>query len=185
MNAKTNQVQFQNDGISIEVDNSASPLIYPFKKSIKAKKLFVKAEFIGGLPKMQDNITQGMGKYDDFILRMGLIYQGDDRLNWLQRQFAPTWLVEMEKLLPDSMGIKEVRFYTTCLQERVLNKPRRHMLHSKLIEECVTLVKQPGDFSLVKELNTETPVIGLWIASDADEMGHKFRLKIKEIKIEY
>lgn len=183
MNAQPNQVTFDKTGMNIKVNNSASPILYPFKEAHLIKKIELKAKFIGSLPKMNDKVRQGNGNYDDFILRFGLIYQGNDRLNWIQRQLAPTWLVDMEKLLPKAMGIKEVHFYTTCLQEKLLNKTRRHMLHDKFVEECILHLKEPGDFQIIKEITSPKAVIGLWVASDADEMGNQFTLQIQEIKL--
>ena len=180
-----NSVQWQSDQIRIEVDQTASPLLYTLKNEVLVKTLNVKAQILAPFPKIPTNRAQGQRNADDYILRFGLIVKGDDRLSWLQRRLAPSWLVEMEKQLPEKWGIEKVMFFTTCRQKKLLNQERSHFLSSKFAEKCVTFLEREGAFEIDVALGNPENVIGLWIGSDGDDLKSKFQLILEKIQLNY
>ena len=184
-NIPANQVSHQKQSLSIEVSKSASPLLYIFPKEKSVTKISISAIANGTLPRFPKIAIQGSKAYDDFTLRLGLIIKGESRLNWLQRQMAPSWVTNMEKLLPDNKGIKKVLFFTTCQQQNLFHKKRTHFLNSRFEEECVKLIAQPGDISFAKKLEKPLQVLGLWIGSDGDQTSSQFQVQINKIQINY
>jgi hypothetical protein len=182
-NVAPNKVEFQDKQLKISVNNSASPLLYALKKPLWLESFLVKAKIEGDFPELKCSGVQGFKKCDDFILRFGLIVQGEKRLNWIQRQLAPEWLVEMEKQVPKAMGIEKVRFYSTCRQKKRLNEIRKHYMSSKFEEECITFLEGSKEFQLQKKLAQPVKVIGLWVGSDGDDLNESFELKIEAIQL--
>ncbi len=182
---KPNQVAFTEKAVTLTVDNSASPLLFNLPETLNTTSIRVSASLQGALRPIPQGSQQGEKKFDDFVLRVGLILKGDERLSWLQRRVAPNWLIEMENQLPAGVGIDKVLFYTTCRQKPLLNKKRSHFLSSKLEEKCVTLIDGPGDFEISVDLNVPEKVVGLWLASDGDDLKQKFQLQINKIEINY
>lgn len=189
-----NKVSFSKSSLDISVDQSASPLIYVFKKPVNLKSLQVQFN-VKGFPKsLPRNVTQGFKGSDDFLLRVGLIYRGKKRMNWLQRQLAPSWLVGMEKLLPEGMGVDKVHFISTCRDPKILNKLKKHFLDSTMMAECTSFVEDRNNPLIAEKLNGksieifksfEAPpeVLGLWIASDGDDLKSRFQIQITKLKI--
>ncbi len=183
-NIKPNSVTFSKAALRIQVNQSASPLLYSLSET-EVESIKVKAKVNETLKPLPKTAIQGEKGFDDFILRFGLIVKGDERLSWLQRRIAPNWLIEMEKQLPSDVGIKKVLFFTTCRQKAQLNKQRSHFLSSVLQETCVTLVESKGPFVIDVVLPAAENVVGLWLASDGDDLANRFTLEIEEILLNY
>ena len=184
-NIAPNVISHSSSGLKISVNQSASPLIFVFPKALSPQSLEIDAVFNGDLKIIPPNKSQGFKEHDDFLLRVGIIIEGRDRLNWFQRQLAPSWLADMEKMLPNNKGIDKVYFLTSCRQKKLLNKVRRHVLNTKLVEECVAYIKQNGSFKLKKSWSNSPKILGLWISSDGDDSQSRFEILIEKIKINY
>ncbi len=182
---KPNKVTFSEEAVTLMVNHSASPLLYNLPETLDTTSVQVKATLKDSLQPLPQGAQQGEKNYDDFILRVGLILKGDDRLSWLQRRVAPAWLIEMEKQLPEDIGIDKVLFYTTCRQKQLVNKKRNHFLSSKLEEKCVTLLDGTGEFEISVNLEKPKKVVGIWLASDGDDLKQKFQLQIHKIELNY
>jgi hypothetical protein len=178
-----NEVHYSKDKVKIKVQNSASPLIYPFDEPKKVAGLSVEAELLGTLPRLPQGKAQGLKETDDYVLRIGLILKGDSKLNWMQRQIAPSWLVEMERLVPEPYGIKHVEFFTTCLNSNRKGKRQAHYMNEKLQETCVTPLTNSGKFKIEKDFSESFEVLGLWVAADADQLKNQFEVVIHKIEL--
>lgn len=179
-----NQVSHQGNQMRISVRQSASPLLHRFDAPTQVTGFKIKAKVSGQLPDLKADI-QGRPQTDDFILRFGLIVKGRSKLNWFQRQFAPGWLVKMEKLLPNSYGIKEVMFFTTCQHQIIYQQLREHALDPSLKETCVKLIKETGSFEIDHQLEKPLEVVGLWIGADGDQTKAEFDLNLEKVEINY
>lgn len=182
---KSNTVIWEQKQLKISVDQSSSPLVYSLPEPISLTEVLIKADYHGSFQKIPTNKTQGKRGADDFVLRFGLIFKGQNRLNWLQRQMAPDWLLAMEKQLPKNLGIKKVLFISTCQQQKLVGQKHSHFFNSLLEQECVTKLDKPGEFQLQKKFPSAQEIIGFWIASDGDDLKSKFELTIKSIEVNY
>ena len=179
----TNKLHHSEKSMTISVNESASPIVHQFKTPQKITGFKVRASLKTPLAKIPDGKTQGQSNADDFILRFGLIAKGNTKLGWIERQMAPAWLLEMEKMAPQGMGVESVYFYSTCRDQRLFKKPRQNPMHSSLKEECLAFLTAKGAFVLQKQLDTPIEAIGLWIAADGDNLKQSFELEIQEIQL--
>lgn len=177
--------ELNNNELNISVNKSASPLIYKMKAPVKVKSFKVSGFFKGALPQLPQGKTQGSKGADDFVLRLGFIVKGKQKLTWLQRLVAPSWLKKMERLLPDNHGIKEVLFFTTCQQASLLNKKRNHYLDPTLKETCILQIEKEGPIQMSHQLKNTQEILGLWISTDGDDSLAHFQLNIHSIELNY
>ena len=184
-NIKNNRIQHTQEALEIHVDQSASPLIYPFDRPIVVHGFSLEADLIGSPPKIPKDKQQGEKGFDDFVLRLGFIIKGENRLSFAQRWLAPQWLVDMEALLSNGMGIKEISFMTTCLQKANLGKKRQHSFNKKLKEHCIFHLEKEGPFQLNHNFKKPLTSLGLWISSDGDDTKSRFQLRIKSLNIHH
>ena len=179
-----NHVTFSDNGLSIKVDKSASPLIYPLTKDpILVEKVSI-AGHVDKLVSIKNPDQQGQKGFDDFNLRFGLVLLGSKRLSWLKRQLASKWIVEMHNLAPKNQGINHIDFLNAVLSPNRLNSVRTHPLSEHLKERNVWLMDKPGAFSYSHTFSNPQHTIALWISVDGDDTKSSFTLNIKQIKLE-
>ena len=178
-----NTVDFANNILTIKVHHSASPLIYNItKKTIPITNLSIKGH-INKLIYFSDPNKQGEKKLDDFSLRFGLVLLGNKTLNWLEKQFAPAWVIEMHKLAPNTQGISYIHFLNTVNSPTLLNKKRTHPLSKYIKEHYTWLINKTGDFLYTYRFQKPLPTTGLWISTDGDDTKSQFTLTIYSIVI--
>ena len=179
-----NQVTFSDNGLSIKVDKSASPLIYPLTED---PVLIEKVSIVGHVDKLvsiKNPDQQGQKGFDDFNLRFGLVLLGSSRLNWLKRRLASKWIVEMHNLAPKNQGIDHIDFLNAVLSSNRLNSVRTHPLSEYFKERNVWLMDKPGAFSYSHTFSNPRHTIALWISVDGDDTKSSFTLNIKHIQLE-
>lgn len=174
----SNKVSFENKSMTIKVEKSASPIIYKLNMPISAKALMVKGEIIGKLN--FDKKIQGEEKADDFAVRVGLVIEGDRRLNLFQKIAAPKWVKQLYGLSSDDTGIDKINFYN--ISQQSLNwSVREHPLSSLLHEDIVQSIKT-GQFSFTRTLNKEERIIAIWLSSDGDDTGSSYSVRFDKIE---
>ena len=177
-----NQVTFSENGLSIKVDKSASPLIYPLTDN---PFLIKKVSIVGDTDKLvsiKNPDQQGEKGFDDFNLRFGLVLIGSNRLNWFRRKIAAKWVIEMYNLAPKNQGIDHVEFLNAVLSPNRLNIVRSQFKYLK--ERNVWLMNKPGAFSHSHTFSNPRHTVALWIAVDGDDTQSSFTLNIKQILLE-
>lgn len=178
-----NTVQFSKDHILIKVKNSASPLIYPMTNNpLSLTGIAIEGQ-IDRLIHITTPDQQGKDGLDDFILRMGLVLIGHNRLNWLKRQIAPKWIIKMHDLAPANQGIDHIYFLSAVQSSNLLNVQRTHPLSQYIKEHYVWLMNKPGDFSYSYRFQIPKQTVALWISSDGDDTQSEFNLTIKKISL--
>ena len=180
-----NTVTFSSDNISIIVNRSASPLIYPMTENpIFITEISIKGE-VNQLVDIKPPEQQGEKNLDDFNLRLGLVLLGDERLNRFQKLFAPEWVKKMFELAPKDQGIDHIHFLNAVLSPALLNKNRTHPLSEYIKEHYVWLMNTTGTFSYSHTFQKPKHIGALWIAVDGDDSQSEFILKIQEISIKH
>lgn len=174
------EYKFFGTKLSIQVNKSASPLLYPFEKPAKLKSLRVK-----GVLLEVPNLKPGK---DDFVLRVGPAVEGQRQLNAFQRIYAPKWISELDNLAR-SQGRKlgHLELSVVGLKSAASNWKQRLHPDTELINEEVSLeIDGIGPFEL-RRIYSESlpPSLGLWLGSDGDNSDAQFSLRIDELGLQF
>ncbi len=179
-------IDFTPDGMTIAVRQSASPVIFPIEPQI-VTTLKVSAEITGVL--RLKPFRQGDKGNDDFLFRVGLVYEGEQTLNFIQRSFAAKWIKVLFDLAPRGTGVERIQFYNAYSDPLLTDTVRVHPLSKLMSEHFITYVPEAigNEFRTIQfEVQPETDrrVLALWISSDGDDTKSSFRVKIREIKLQ-
>lgn len=178
----SHKISFSPNALLIDVKSSASPLIYPMTNDPKAVTGISIKGHVDRLVNIPDAKKQGEEGWDDFNLRVGLVLLGSNRLNWVQKGFAPDWVKKMFNLAPKEQGIKHIYFLNAVLSPALLNKQRSHPLEKDYLKEHYAwLMDKPGAFSYSQTFNQALLTGALWISVDGDDTKSSFKIKIQEI----
>lgn len=178
---RQNQVEFGRGQLSIQVDQSSSPLFYPFHRNRQVKRMKVGGT-IGGFPKLPTGATEGEGKADDFALRVGLVLSGNKRLGWLERIFAPGWIKKLEDAVPEGAFYRV--WFLSIAQQLPKGFKRTHPQNEVLLEEVGLNLDKPGPFALDHRLSPAPVALGIWIHADGDDTKSAFTTTVAELTLE-
>ena len=119
-------MSFDNSGVTVEVAQSASPLIHPLPGPLNVSEISVSAQIVGDI--QLAGRKQGEEDTDDFVFRLGLVHEGEQTLNFLQRSIAADWIKKLYNLAPEGTGISNISFYNVYSDDRLANQVREHPL---------------------------------------------------------
>jgi len=168
-------------GMKIEVKRSASPLVALLPQPTVANELMIRAAIDGDLN--LHNQAQGTKGADDFRLRVGLIYEGDQALDSFQLALAPSWLKRLARLLPDGTGVSHVQFLNTYSDPILQNLERTHPTTKLWQEKFILDVNQMGKIDQRITVADAAKVIGIWISTDGDDTNSCFDVIIEQISV--
>ncbi len=176
-----NKVTFNKESLTIKVDNSSGPIVYPLPSPKKISKLVINAKIDGSL---RLSGKQGGKGNDDFRLRIGLVYEGDKTLSFLQKKVAAQWIKTLFNLAKGkAKGIEEVYFYNTYSDSSLKSTTRKHPL-SKLLKEDFSLrISENGEINQEIIVPSDNKVLGLWISSDGDDTASRYIVTINKIEV--
>lgn len=170
-------------GLKIEVNSSASPLIYVFDTPQTIQSIRVNGE-IGQLPVIPANLTQGDTGADDFPFRLGLVFEGDKTLNFAQKLIAPAWVKTLYGLAPENTGVDHVLFLSLANPGALSWKTREHPSSKGLFKETIVQHIEPNQaFEMNYDLPQSASILALWISSDGDDTASDYALTLKSITV--
>lgn len=178
-----NEVHFSSQGMRINVDNSASPIIFPLPSPTAVKKVKVTGVLDGRI-KLSKKDRQGAKNRDDFALRIGLVVAGKESLSWVQKRLAPKWVKTLYGLAPEGGGIDHILFLTATQQRHLLGTRRVHPQSNLLVEKYDWHLQYPGEFQFVSVLPEALDVLGVWISSDGDDTASSYSITLTEVILE-
>ena len=178
---KPNKVKFLDDKLIIDVDNSSSPLVYPFSKPLLAEEVLFSSKIEGKID--LGTKQQGEKGADDFLLRIGLVYLGTKTLGFFKRQIAADWVIHLFQLAPEGAGIEKIRFYNIFSDKRLYGKKREHPSSDLIEENFVFENAKNGEVTGQIKTDTKSKVLALWISSDGDDTKSKFQTIISKLEI--
>ncbi|MFK8029802.1 MAG: hypothetical protein AB8G18_06150 [Gammaproteobacteria bacterium] len=181
-NIEPNKVSVDDDALLVSVRGSASPLIYQLDQPIRVTGVTVTASWSGEL-RIPEDATEGEKNADDFVLKLGLVEAGDQRLNWFQRRIAADWIKQLYKLAPKDSGVSRINFLSTTQDKEELGKSRTHPLSDLLYETRILHLETTGPFVMSHEFSTPVETLGLWLSIDGDDTGSDFDLRIESITL--
>lgn len=173
-----NEITYSEKELRIAVKGTSSPLFYHFDTPLTLRSLFVEGGTTG-VPKLPPDKTEGEKGADDFALRFGVVLEGEKKLGWLEKIFAPAWLKQLTEILPDRPfgGVE----FLTLSQTQAPGTRRTHPMSRYLNEEVVKKISSGGEFSFEKIFSEPVSSLGLWIQSDGDETGSSFDVSLHSI----
>ncbi len=176
-----NQVSFSQQGMNVQVIESASPLIYPLDNPLLVRRIDVSGSLSGLLS--LDAEKQGLKNHDDFTLKIGLVVDGDKTLNRLQKLLSPNWVKTLFELAPEGSGVDNIYFLNAVQTSTRLGQQRQHPASDLIYENNVWLLDKTGDFSLSYTLDDPRKVIAVWISIDGDDSRSNYSTLIKSLSL--
>ena len=176
---RPNEVRFTENGLVVEVKGSSSPLIYKLPVGTTAT-IVEYAGNVSSLPKPAASAEEEFER-DDYPLRVGLIVEGNEGPNWLERVFAPRWLLDAVKQIGER-PFSRVEFLT--LAQRIPAGDRRQHPGTKYIsQEVVGQLAVAGDFQIRHDVRATLPIAGIWVHCDGDASDARFVVTVKSLRI--
>ena len=177
-----NAVTFSDRGLQVEVNGSASPLIYPFKEKLLISSVTLKGQ-VNRLIDFKGK-RQGDEGFDDYVLRLGLVIPGQQTLNWAQRQLAAAWVLKLFSLAPAGAGIDHIYFLNLGQTPGDRGRMRQHPLSELIKEKNEWVMTEPGQFQLTAAFDRPKEAAALWISIDGDDTKAKFTTQLELIELQ-
>lgn len=171
-----NEISYKASGMSVMVKNSAGPLIYPLKE-----KLTVKSIHISGVFHALPRFIKGA---DDQALRVGLIAEGEKKLNFAQKMWAADWVKRIYHLADAHQGIDKVYFYSITQDQKLVGLARQHPLSDLIWETYFTYVETPKSFDYTILVAPARKALGIWISIDGDDTQSSYQVDINKLDLE-
>lgn len=175
-----NKSTFTTEGLKVNVNKSASPLIYKFQEPREIKSFKVEGYLSALYPDFE---KQGSASHDDFPLRIGFVLPGTKKLSALEKWMAAGWVVRLFSLVPKDMGLDKIVFYNMTQNKTLMGTQRIHPLSEYIQEKFSFLNIQAGDFKWEQNLETPVTAAALWISIDGDDTKSAFELQIKNLTL--
>ncbi|MAS95174.1 MAG: hypothetical protein CMO55_18410 [Verrucomicrobiales bacterium] len=167
-----NQVRFTGSQITVSVNDSASPIIYPFSNTRTVTEILVSGSVSGELK---------AGTWDDSLLRVGVIETGTRKLTPLERISAPDWVKQLSSRM--SGGVERIHCFLLMPEKERIGEIRTNP-DMKLFRETITSAPNAdGSFTMQIELSHPVESPGLWILSDGDDTSSQFTISINQIEL--
>ncbi|MRI32904.1 hypothetical protein EOPP23_07890 [Endozoicomonas sp. OPT23] len=176
-----NKVEFSDNRMLIEVDNSASPIIYPFDSPQSLEAISLKLKLDGQL--MLEKPLQGSKGNDDFVFRLGVVYEGEQTLNFFQKAIAAKWVKQLFALAPKGTGVDHISFFNVYSDDRLAGKDRTHPASDLMKETFQDTLAEGKAVSFQWHPDPEKKVLGLWISSDGDDTDSNYSVEISDLQL--
>lgn len=180
-NIPPNGVDSATLGLSIRIDHSAAPLVYPLSVPMTVARLTVRGRVGGDL--LFAPQRQGEEGFDDYVFRAGLVLTGSRRLGFFRRMFAPEWVKRLYVLTPPDQGISKARFFNVGTDADQIGQRRVHPLSDLFEEEVVAVPRADGACELDVPLIPPVEAVALWLPSDGDDTGSVVTVLVERITL--
>lgn len=178
-----NKVSIVGQNLHIQVQKSASPLIYPMKEKVRVTGFKIKGEF-KSLPKFKDVTQQGKKGFDDFPLRIGFIVPGEKRLSGVKKMFAPDWIKNLYRQLPENQGLDHITFFNLTQNPDLVGTSRVHPSTDLISEKFIETVNSPGPFDVTYALKEPIVAAAIWLSIDGDDTKSDFDVLISQLELQ-
>lgn len=182
-----NQVSIKHKIAKIKVKASASPLIYPFQRPLSVNSIQFQVQIKGNVS--LHGKQQGNKGADDSVFRLGIVYEGNNRMGIFEQQLAPQWVKTLYALAPQDSGIDFIEFHNVYSDKRMANVKRQHPLSSLLMENYTYSYEQfrdsKGSATITGMIKLEAgkKVLALWVSSDGDDTQSHYDVTIQKLTI--
>lgn len=169
------------NGIHIQVASSAGILLHVFSHPQRLKALSLNLKVTGGLN--LDKGLQGEPGVDDFIFRIGLIYQGNQTLGRVEQMLAADWLRQLYQKLKPGTGISRIEFFNVYQDKQLKGKQRTHPKSPLITERFIFEHPDTGLIEISIDLDAKDSVLAIWLNSDGDDTLSHYQVTVKEITL--
>jgi hypothetical protein len=180
-NLPPHRVSFSPEGLRMAVEASAMPVIHPLKTPVRVAAVRVQGRVDGQLKLPAQR--QGEPKFDDYVFRLGLVERGERKLNFVQRQVAPSWIRTLFALAPEGGGIARIQFLNVGADSAAIGRERRHPLSELIFERVVAVPRPDGRFDFEHRLERPLDTVAVWLSSDGDDSGSSFTVLVERIEL--
>ena len=174
-----NQYHFEHDRLHIEVDDSASFLLLPFKQVRSVSTVRYDWILETGELKLEDAADEASRTGDDAVFKLGLLIKGDPGLS---NPLAPKWLKQANAALstPSNRMIYIVANAKHPAGERWTSPYNSNVqmiaAHQRALAD--------GWLQAYYEFDRPLSVVGLWLMADGDNTDSRFSSRVKNIALE-
>lgn len=161
------------DALKVRSQSSSGAQIYYFSKPQRVLEVHAQ-----GVVKKGGPVAETV---DDALLRWGVIYAGDRRLNWIERRFVSDWIVDLDaiaKKIGSGFGHLELAVYKgfDCPDSTELFQRSDYVF-----EECAGQPIDDGSFKMQHRLQNSAEALGLWLSADADDSDSEFEIHLTHL----
>jgi hypothetical protein len=174
-------VAFGAEGLRVEVNASAAPIVYPLDSPQWVRGLRAEGRIVGSV--RTDAQRQGQRGADDYALRVGLVEVGTRRPGWLERTMAPAWVQRLFALAPPQLGVAGIRFFNVALSPSQVGQSRQHPASALISERVVTAPDASGRFTMAVDLEAPIESAAIWISVDGDDTRSRFTLTLARLEL--
>jgi hypothetical protein len=174
-------VAFGAEGLRVEVNASAAPIVYPLDSPQWVRGLRAEGRIAGSV--RTDAQRQGQRGADDYALRVGLVEVGTRRPGWLERTMAPAWVQRLFALAPPQLGVAGIRFFNVALSPSQVGQSRQHPASALISERVVAAPDASGRFTMAVDLEAPIESAAIWISADGDDTRSQFTLTIARLEL--
>lgn len=180
-NIAAHTVRFGGDGLRIDVNASAAPIIYPLDSTRRVRGVRAEGRVNGQLLTTAER--QGQPDADDYVLRVGLVEVGTRRPGWLERRLAPAWARRLFALAPPGAGIAGIRFFNVGLAPQQIGQSRQHPASDLIVERVVSVPDADGRITMTVDLERPMQTSAIWISADGDDTGSRYTLTLDRLDL--
>lgn len=182
-NKPPNKIAFEENGLHIAVESSASLLAYCLNESVDVNGVLLQGS-VTGFPNIPEGKRQGDKQADDFAIRFGLVISGTKKLGKIEKRFAPELVKRLCELVPNSQGIDHVLFLNLANDPPPEWQKRIHPIGKGLLREQIcSVINKSGDFVIKAILQKPYTVLALCIISDGDDTKSEYQVTINNIQL--
>ncbi len=178
-----NKVKYERGGMTISVCESGSPLVRIHERPLRIRRVTVTGTVVGELKVPIDQPKAA--RFDDALLRVGIITAGEQRLSGLQKRLAPEWLRQLDALVAKgNAGIGEIRSGLLVPFSEWVGESRINPKFDIFRDIIADAPELGGKFRITVELPDAPTTVGLWLQADGDDSASTFQIHIDQILVE-
>lgn len=171
-----NKVSVVSEKMEIQVNQSASPIVYKLAQPTLVSKISWSLSVTGEMTSQKTQFPE------DSYFRLGLVASGSQKLSRFHRFIAADWVKKLFDLAPKDKGIDQIYFYVVADKNSYSVKQRTHPA-SELMKETIVSTLESGSSEVSHQLEKPLEVVALWISTDGDNTKSKFTTQINKIQL--
>lgn len=173
------QYQFEPASLRIQVDDSASFLLVPFKqiKTVSAVRYAWKLE--SGELRLNDAAHEADRDGDDAVFKLGLLIEGDPGFG---NPLAPKWLKQANAALTNP---SDRMIYIVANARHPAGQSWTSPYNNKI--QMTAAQNRPLEAGWIEAshvFDSPVSIVGLWLMADGDNTDSRFSVRVKNIELE-
>lgn len=172
-----NRFQKEQGILNIEVNRSASALLFPLKNitPLTEVKFVWRTDGVINFPK---NVDEQEKDGDDSLLRIGIMLSGDPPFIPM---FVPSWIEQVS----ESLRFPTDRMMTLMVNTKTQrSKPWESPYSSSITNLALKSQKEASGWQICRhKFKQPIKAVGIWVMADGDNTGSVFKTQVKSVKL--